>query len=45
MQLMGYCRAKLSPIKCPRSIEFRDELPRSATGKLFKRALRAEYWT
>ena len=43
-QLMAFCRSKLSPLKCPRSIEFRSELPRSATGKLYKRMLKAEYW-
>jgi len=42
--LMAFCRAKLSALKCPRSIEFRSELPRSATGKMYKRVLRAEYW-
>jgi len=43
-ELMAYCRTKLSGIKCPKSIEFRSSLPRSPTGKLYKRKLRAEYW-
>ncbi|SHK98793.1 Acyl-CoA synthetase (AMP-forming)/AMP-acid ligase II [Roseovarius marisflavi] len=43
-ELLAHCRANLSAIKCPRSIEFRQELPRSATGKLYKRKLRAEFW-
>ena len=30
--------------KCPRSIDFRDELPRHPTGKLYKRLLKDEYW-
>ncbi|MDA3858320.1 MAG: hypothetical protein PF480_08830 [Roseovarius sp.] len=42
--LMAHCREKLSAMKCPRSLEFRQELPRSATGKLYKRKLRAEFW-
>lgn len=42
--LMAYCRSKLSALKCPRSIEFRNTLPRSATGKIYKRILRSEYW-
>lgn len=42
--LMAHCHAKLSSLKCPRSIEFRPDLPRSATGKLYKRKLRAEFW-
>ncbi len=42
--LMAHCRRRLSAIKCPRSIEFRDSLPRSATGKLYKRKLRDAFW-
>jgi long-chain acyl-CoA synthetase len=33
-ELMTYCRSKLSKIKCPVSIDFEAELPRTATGKL-----------
>ena len=42
--LNEYCHDNLSSIKCPKNIEFRDTLPRSATGKLYKRKLRDEYW-
>lgn len=42
--LIAYCRQELSALKCPKSVDFRDKLPRSATGKLFKRTLREEYW-
>jgi len=41
--LFDFCRSTLSSIKCPRSIEFRSALPRTETGKLHKRLLRAEY--
>src|SRR5262249_31509332 len=43
-ELMLFCRQHLSPIKCPRSIEFQAELPRTPTGKLMKRLLRDRYW-
>ena len=43
-ELMAYCREHLSTIKCPRSIDFAAELPRHATGKLYKRLLRDRYW-
>jgi len=33
----------LSRVKMPRQIDFRAELPREPTGKLFKRLLRDEY--
>jgi len=43
-QLILFCRKHLSPIKCPRSIDFAPELPRTPTGKLVKRHLRERYW-
>jgi acyl-CoA synthetase (AMP-forming)/AMP-acid ligase II len=43
-ELMEFCRARLSPLKCPRSIAFEPELPRTPTGKLLKRLLRDRYW-
>ena len=45
LELMDYCRSQLSSIKCPRSIDFREELPRHPTGKLYKRLLKDEYWS
>jgi acyl-CoA synthetase (AMP-forming)/AMP-acid ligase II len=43
-ELIAYCRERLADLKCPRSIDFRDELPRHPTGKLYKRLLKDEYW-
>ena len=43
-QLIAFCREHLSPIKCPRSIDFEAELPRHPTGKLYKRLLKDRYW-
>jgi acyl-CoA synthetase (AMP-forming)/AMP-acid ligase II len=43
-ELIGFCRAHLAHFKCPRSIDFADELPRLPTGKLYKRLLRDAYW-
>jgi long-chain acyl-CoA synthetase len=43
-ELMAYCRRHLSPIKCPRSVDFEPELPRHPTGKLYKRLIRDRYW-
>ena len=43
-ELIGFCRARLSHIKCPRSVDFMAELPRTPTGKLIKRVLRERYW-
>jgi acyl-CoA synthetase (AMP-forming)/AMP-acid ligase II len=42
--LIAYCRDQLADVKCPRSVDFRAELPRHPTGKLYKRLLKDEYW-
>jgi long-chain acyl-CoA synthetase len=42
--LTAWCRAELSGVKTPRQIDFQAELPRHATGKLYKRLLRDRYW-
>ena len=42
--LLDFCRAHLSPVKCPKSIDFEADLPRHPTGKLYKRLLRDRYW-
>jgi acyl-CoA synthetase (AMP-forming)/AMP-acid ligase II len=43
--LIGYCRSELATYKCPRTVDFVDELPRDPNGKLYKRLLRDRYWT
>jgi long-chain acyl-CoA synthetase len=42
-ELLAHCREQLTSYKCPQSVDFRAELPRQATGKLYKRLLRDEY--
>ena len=44
-ELIDHCRERLAHYKCPRSIDFRAELPRHPTGKLYKRLLKDEYAT
>jgi len=43
-ELISYVRDQISHIKCPRSIDFMEELPRHPTGKLYKRLLKDKYW-
>jgi long-chain acyl-CoA synthetase len=43
-ELIAFCREQLAHYKCPRSVDFEDELPRHTTGKLYKRLLRDRYW-
>jgi len=43
-ELIAYARAHLAPVKCPKSVDFEQELPRHPTGKLYKRLIRDRYW-
>jgi fatty-acyl-CoA synthase len=43
-ELIEHCRARLAHFKCPTSVELREALPRTATGKLQKFKLREPYW-
>ncbi len=43
-ELLEFCRDKLANFKCPKSVDFEAELPRSPAGKLYKRLLRDRYW-
>ncbi len=42
--LISFCRDRLTHYKCPTSVEMRDVLARTATGKLQKFKLRDPYW-
>ena len=42
--VMSYAREHLAGYKVPRSITFMDELPRTGSGKILKRELRAPFW-
>lgn len=43
-ELIGFCHARLSALKCPRSVDFAASLPRTESGKLQKREVRRRYW-
>lgn len=40
LAVIDHCKQALAGYKVPRSVEFREELPKSGTGKVLKRALR-----
>lgn len=42
--LLTFCRSRIAHFKCPRSIDFRANLPRYTSGKLYRRRIRDEYW-
>ena len=43
-EILGFCRERLSHYKCPRTVEYVDDLGRNTMGKINKRKLRAPYW-
>jgi acyl-CoA synthetase (AMP-forming)/AMP-acid ligase II len=43
-ELVAFACANLAAFKCPRAVDFDDELPRLPTGKLLRREVRARYW-
>lgn len=43
-EVIAACRPRLGGVKTPKSVEFRDQLPRNAAGKVLKRLLRDPYW-
>lgn len=43
-EIRAHCHQAIAGYKCPKTVEFRTELPLSAAGKVLKRALRAPYW-
>ncbi len=42
-ELVEFCRDRLAHYKCPRSVDFVDQLPRQDNGKIYKRLLRDRY--
>lgn len=43
-ELRAHCREAIAAYKCPKTVEFRSELPLSAAGKILKKDLRAPHW-
>jgi acyl-CoA synthetase (AMP-forming)/AMP-acid ligase II len=43
-ELIVHCKGRLAGYKSPTSIEFREEIPRTATGKIQKFKLRKQFW-
>jgi len=44
MSIMSHIRKKLSPLAMPQEIEFVDKLPKTRSGKIMRRLLRAQEW-
>ena len=44
-EIIEFARSRIARFKCPKSIDFIDQLPRNPSGKVLKRELRAPYWS
>ncbi len=44
VELREFCRDRLAHYKCPKSVDFVSELPRSEAGKVMRRRVRDPYW-
>jgi acyl-CoA synthetase (AMP-forming)/AMP-acid ligase II len=42
--IQAHCKARLGSVKTPKTVHFRDSLPRTPVGKPDKKAMRAEFW-
>jgi acyl-CoA synthetase (AMP-forming)/AMP-acid ligase II len=40
-EILAHCRKNLAGYKCPKAVVFREELPKSAAGKILKKDIRA----
>jgi acyl-CoA synthetase (AMP-forming)/AMP-acid ligase II len=43
-EIIAHCKERVAGYKAPTSVEFRDSIPRTATGKIQKFKLRRPYW-
>ncbi|MFW3168457.1 AMP-binding protein [Geodermatophilus sp. CPCC 206100] len=44
-EIVAHCRARIAGYKIPKRVEFREAIPRTATGKIQKFKLREEFWS
>ena len=44
LEIMNFIRKKLSPLAMPQDVEFVDSLPKTRSGKIMRRMLRAKEW-
>jgi acyl-CoA synthetase (AMP-forming)/AMP-acid ligase II len=43
-EVIDFCKSRLAKYKAPKSVEFVSELPKTGAGKIYKKALKDEYW-
>jgi acyl-CoA synthetase (AMP-forming)/AMP-acid ligase II len=43
-ELIEHCRQRLAGYKCPKYIEFWEEIPKTAVGKILRREVKKHFW-
>lgn len=43
-ELIDFCKQKIAHYKCPKSVDFLDDLPKTGSGKIYKKGIREKYW-
>ncbi len=43
-EIIDFCKKRLAGYKCPRIVEFRDDLPKSIIGKILKKDIKKQFW-
>ncbi|MEZ5696361.1 MAG: hypothetical protein R3E18_07945 [Sphingomonadaceae bacterium] len=43
-EVIAHAKSRLGGVKAPKTVEFQDSIPRTAAGKMDKKALRIPYW-
>jgi long-chain acyl-CoA synthetase len=43
-ELIDFCRSKLAGYKCPKKIEFWEQLPKTTVGKILRKDVKAKFW-
>lgn len=44
-EIISFCKERLAHYKCPKSVDFLSELPKTGSGKITKKVLRDPYWS
>jgi len=43
-ELIAFCKERIAHYKAPKSVDFVRELPKTGSGKIFKKAIKDKYW-
>lgn len=43
-EVVAHCKTRLGGVKAPKSVDFWDEIPKTANNKMDKKAIRSKYW-